>query len=106
MFKLVLIQNVLQSCRLLMRNLVDELPPNREHIVENLARSLMLVTALDSRIGYDGAMKSGKLSVAENITLKQAAEQLGYVRPEDFDRWVVPVAMTAPGTLLPGGGGG
>jgi fumarate hydratase class II len=66
----------------------------------------MLVTALDSRIGYDGAMKSGKLSVAENITLKQAAEQLGYVRPEDFDRWVVLVAMTAPGATLPRGGGG
>lgn len=106
MFKLALIQNVLQSCRLLTRNLVDELPPNREHIVENLARSLMLVTALNSRIGYDGAVKTGKLAVAENITLKQAAEQLGYVRPEDFDRWVVPVAITAPGAMLPGGGGG
>ena len=66
----------------------------------------MLVTALNSRIGYDGTVKSGKLTIAENITLKQAAEQLGYVRPEDFDRWVVPVAMTAPGALLPGGGGG
>jgi fumarate hydratase, class II len=37
--------------------------------------------------------------------LKQAAERLGYIRPEDFDRWVVPAAMTEPGAALPGGGG-
>jgi fumarate hydratase class II len=37
--------------------------------------------------------------------LKQAAERLGYVRPEDFDPWVVPPAMAEPGVALPGGGG-
>jgi fumarate hydratase, class II len=65
----------------------------------------MLVTALDPRIGYDRAVRIGKLALAESITLKQAAEQLGYVRPEDFDRWVAPAAMTVPGATLPGGGG-
>ena len=65
----------------------------------------MLVTALNTRIGYDKAVKIGKLALAENITLKQAADQLGYVRPEDFGRWVVPAAMTVPGATLPGGGG-
>ena len=112
-FKPVIIQNVLQSCRLLAdfrgqlraTTWCDELEPNRERIAENLARSLMLVTALNPRIGYDKAVRIGKLALAENITLKQAAEQLGYVRPEDFDRWVVPAAMTVPGATLPGGGG-
>jgi fumarate hydratase, class II len=50
-------------------------------------------------------VRIGKLTLAENITLKQAAERLGYVRPEYFDRWVVPAAMTEPGATLPGGGG-
>jgi fumarate hydratase class II len=65
----------------------------------------MLVTALSSRIGYDKAVRISKLALAENITLEQAAERLGFVRPEDFDRWVVPVAMTMPGATLPGGSG-
>ena len=85
--------------------MVDRPIPNRERIAANLAGSRTLVTALNSRIGYDKAVKIGKLALAENITLKQAAEQLGYVRPEDFDRWVVPAAMTEPGATLPGGGG-
>ncbi len=46
----------------------------------------MVVTALKPRMGYDRAVKIGKLALAENITLKEAAEQFGYVRPEDFDR--------------------
>jgi fumarate hydratase, class II len=111
-FKPVIIQNVLHSCRLLgdsavsfAVNMVARLQPNRERIADNLARSLMLVTALNPRIGYDKAVRIGKLALAENITLKQAAEQLGYVRPEDFDRWVKPAAMTQPGATLPGGGG-
>ena len=110
-FKPVIIHNVLQSCRLLTdsavsfaRNMVDRLEPNREHIAENLARSLMLVTALNPRIGYDKAVRIGKLALEENITLKQAASRLGYVEPDDFDRWVVPAAMTVPGATLPGGG--
>ena len=111
-FKPVIIHNVLQSCRLLADaaesfadNMVARLQPNREHIAENLAKSLMLVTALNPRIGYDKAVEIGKLALAENITLKQAAEKLGYVRPEDFDRWVVPAEMTTPGAILTGGGG-
>jgi fumarate hydratase, class II len=111
-FKPVIIFNVLQSCRLLAdaaasfaANMVDKLEPNREHIAENLAKSLMLVTALNPRIGYDKVVKIGKTALAENITLKDAAAKLGFVRPEDFDRWVVPAAMTTPGATLDGGGG-
>ena len=65
----------------------------------------MLVTALNPRIGYDKAVRIGKLALEEDITLKQAAARLGYVEPADFDRWVVPAAMTVPGATLPGGGG-
>ena len=63
------------------------------------------MTAPNPRIGYDEAVRIGKLALAENITLKQAAERLGYVRPADFDRLVGPAAMTEPGVTLPGGGG-
>jgi fumarate hydratase, class II len=109
-FKPVIIYDVLTSCRLLgdaaesfAHNMVDKLEPARERIAENLARSLMLVTALNPRIGYDKAVKIGKLALAENVTLKQAAEKLGYVSPEDFDRWVRPEQMTRPGATLAGG---
>ena len=110
-FKPVIIYNVLQSSRLLTdaaesfaRNMVDRLEPNREHIAENLGKSLMLVTALNPRIGYDKAVMIGKTALAENITLKEAAAKLGYVQPDDFDRWVVPAAMTKPGATLEGTG--
>ncbi len=110
-FKPVIIYNVLTSCRLLgdaaesfAHNMVDKLEPARERIAENLAKSLMLVTALNPRIGYDKAVKIGKLALAENVTLKQAAEKLGYVSPDDFDRWVRPEQMTTPGATLAGGG--
>ena len=110
-FKPVIIHNVLTSSRLLgdaaesfARNMVDKLEPARERIAENLAKSLMLVTALNHRIGYDKAVRIGKLALAEDVTLKQAAEKLGYVSPEDFDRWVRPEEMTQPGATLAGGG--
>jgi len=110
-FKPVIIHNVLQSCQLLADaatsfagNMIAKLEPNRDRIAENLAKSLMLVTALNPRIGYDNAVRIGKLALTENITLKQAAEKLDLVAPEDFDRWVVPAAMVHPGATLDGGG--
>jgi fumarate hydratase class II len=84
-------------------NMVEKLEPNRERIADNLARSLMLVTALNPRIGYDKAVAIGKKALAENLTLKEAAAQLGYVTPEDFDRWVRPEQMVEPGATLDGG---
>jgi fumarate hydratase class II len=110
-FKPVIIQAVLQSATLLAdaaesfaHNMVDKLEPNHARIAENLARSLMLVTALNPRIGYDKAVQIGKKALAENLTLRDAAEQLGHVKPEDFDRWVRPEEMTRPGATLAGGG--
>jgi fumarate hydratase, class II len=102
-FKPVIIYNVLQSCRLLTdaavsfaHNMVAKLTPNRPRIAENLAKSLMLVTALNPHIGYDKAVRIGKLALNDDITLKEAAQRLGFVTPEDFDRWVDPAAMTRP----------
>ncbi len=110
-FKPVIIYNVLGASRLLgdaaesfAHNMVDKLEPARERIAENLAKSLMLVTALNPRIGYDKAVRIGKLALAEDMTLKQAAEKLGYVSGEDFDRWVRPEEMTKPGATLAAGG--
>ena len=102
-FKPVIIYNVLQSCRLLgdaarsfADNMVAKLEPNLEHIAANLAKSLMLVTALNPHIGYDNAVRIGKLALAEDITLKQAAVKLDLVSADDFDRWVVPESMLYP----------
>ena len=81
-------------------NMVDKLAPNHARIAENLARSLMLVTALNPRIGYDKAVAIGKKALAEDLTLRDAAAQLGYVTPEEFDRWVRPEEMVHPGASL------
>jgi fumarate hydratase class II len=109
-FKPVIIQAVLQSVTLLAdatesfaHNMVDKLEPNLPRLAENLAKSLMLVTVLNPRIGYDKAVQIGKKALAENLTLRDAAEQLGYVSPADFDAWVKPEEMVNPGAALPGG---
>ena len=106
-FKPVIIQAVLQSAGLLAdaaesfaTNMVAKLEPNLDRIAENLAKSLMLVTALNPRIGYDKAVQIGKKALAENLTLKDAAAQLGYVAPADFDLWVRPAEMVHPGASL------
>ena len=106
-FKPLIIHNTLQSATLLADaahsfagNMVDKLQPNHERIAENLAKSLMLVTALNPHIGYDKAVAIGKLALNRNMTLRDAAAELGYVSNEEFDRWVVPAAMTRPGATL------
>ena len=109
-FKLVIIQAVLQSARLIgdaaasfAAHMVDKLEPNLPRIADNLAKSLMLVTALNPRIGYDKAVQIAKLALSQDITLKDAAARLGHVTPDDFDRWVRPESMTSPG-MGPGAG--
>jgi len=103
-FKPVIINAVLQSARLIAdaadsfaEHMVAKLEPNRRRIAENLAKSLMLVTALNPHIGYDKAVAIGKLALAEDITLREAAVRLGTVSGEAFDQWVRPEAMLAPG---------
>ena len=57
----------------------------------------MLVTALNTHIGYEKSAKIAKKAHKENKTLKEAAMELGYVSSEDFDKWVDPLKMV--GTL-------
>jgi fumarate hydratase class II len=108
-YKPVIIHAVLQSATLLAdaaesfaRNMVDKLEPNLAKIADNLAKSLMLATALNPHIGYDRAVAIAKLALHEDLTLRQAALRLGAVSTEDFDRWVKPEAMLKPGVSLPG----
>jgi fumarate hydratase class II len=99
-FKPVMIYNVLQSARLLgdacesfNDNLAIGIEPNYTRIRENLNNSLMLVTALNTVIGYDNAAKIAKTAYAENITLKEAAIKLGILSGEEFDEAVIPEDM-------------
>ena len=92
--------NFLQSCRLLadaMRsfraNCVAGIKANTDRMQSYLSSSLMLVTALNTHIGYENAAKIAKLAYSENITLKEAAESLGLLTPEEFDDIVRPEKM-------------
>ena len=71
--------------------------PNRARVRENVERSLMLVTALNPHIGYENAAKIALCAHRENLSLREAAQKLGLVSAEDFDRWVDPAKMTRPG---------
>jgi fumarate hydratase, class II len=102
-FKPVIIHNVLQSIRLLADasrsftdNAVAGIEPDRERIARLLNESLMLVTALNPKIGYDNAAKVAKKAHKEGTTLKQAALALGLLSKEEFDRWVRPETMLGP----------
>ncbi len=103
-FKPMIVHNFLQSARLLADGMesfnvhcVKGIAPNRARIGELMERSLMLVTALTPHIGYDRAGQIAKKAQHEGLTLKQAALQLGYVDEQQFDAWIVPLAMTHPG---------
>jgi len=102
-FKPVIIYNVLQSIRLLADgarsftdNCVAGIEADRARIEELLHRSLMLVTALNPKIGYDNAAKVAKKAHAEGTTLKEAAVALGLLTPEEFDELVRPERMLGP----------
>jgi len=99
-FKPMMIHNFLQSARLLgdaaesfNNNCAIGIQPNQEEITKNLNNSLMLVTALNTHIGYDNAAKIAKKAYAEKTTLKQAALDLGLLSADDFDRLVRPEDM-------------
>jgi fumarate hydratase class II len=103
-YKPVIVHNVLESCALLAdacQSFNDHclmgIEPNREVIARHVENTLMLVTALNEVIGYDNAAKVAKLAHSKNITLRQAAADLGLVRPEDFDTFVRPDNMVSPG---------
>ena len=95
--------NFLQSCRLLgdvMNSFTDNclvgLEANEARIAENLNRSLMLVTALTPKIGYDKAAEIAKKANHEGTTLREAAMALGYLTEKEFDETVRPELMVGP----------
>ena len=99
-FKPVMIRNLLHSTRLLAdvcgtfrEFCVEGLEPNRERIEELMHRSLMLVTALAPKIGYDKAAEIAKKAHHEGTTLKEAALALGYLTEEEYHDIVVPEKM-------------
>lgn len=99
-FKPLIIHNFLQSVRLLADGMdslrehcVDGMAANRARIAELMARSLMLVTALNPHIGYDKAAAIAKHAHHHGATLREAALALGYLSAEQFDAWVRPEDM-------------
>lgn len=99
-FKPMMIYNFLQSAELLgdaCESFNDKcavgIEPNHPRIKEHLQNSLMLVTALNTHIGYDKSAKIAKKAHQEGTTLKQAALDLAYLTEEEFDLWVVPSKM-------------
>ncbi len=73
---------------------LNDIELNRKKIRENLQNSLMLVTALNPKIGYDKASKIAKKAFAEGISLKQAAMKLKYLKSNEFDAIIDPLKMT------------
>jgi fumarate hydratase class II len=96
----LIINAFLQSCRLLADGMdsfrehcVQGLEPNRERIDQHVRESLMLVTALAPKIGYEKAAKIAARAHQEGTTLKAAAVASGFVTASDFDAWVRPDGM-------------
>lgn len=99
-FRPMVIHNYLQSVRLLADGLRSfnqhcavGIEPNRERISQLLNESLMLVTALNTHIGYDKAAEIAKKAHKEGLTLKASALMLGYLTEQQFDQWVRPEEM-------------
>ena len=99
-FKPVMIYNFLHSARLIGDGCVSfndkcaiGLEPIEKNIKKHVDNSLMLVTALNTKIGYYKAAEIAQKAHKEGTTLKEMAVKLGYVTPEQFDQWVVPANM-------------
>jgi fumarate hydratase class II len=76
---------------------VTGIQANREQIAQLMQRSLMLVTALAPKIGYDNAAKVAKAAHQRGTTLREEAIRAGFVTGAEFDRLVKPEKMTRPG---------
>ena len=100
-FKPVMAANIIQSAQLIgdacvsfTVNCIDGIEPNHKRIDELVNNSLMLVTALNTKIGYYKAAEIANKAHEEGTTLKASALALGYVTSEEFDAWVKPEDMT------------
>ena len=102
-FKPVMIANFLHSAKLIADVCVSfndkcasGIRAIPENIKKNLDNSLMLVTALNTKIGYYKAAEIAQTAHKEGLTLKQAALNLGYLTEAEFDQWVIPELMVGP----------
>ncbi len=99
-FKPLIIYNLLMSARLIgdacesfAKNCIAGIKVNTANVAKNLENSLMLVTALNTKIGYDNAAAIAKKAHKEGKTLREAAIELGLLTSEQFDEWVQPEKM-------------
>ena len=102
-YRPVIAYNILQSlkllsdgCRSFTKNAILGIEPNHDRINHNLYNSLMLVTALNPHIGYDKAAKAAKKAFSDQSSLRDAVVNLGFLSPEDFDKYVKPEEMIHP----------
>jgi len=102
-FKPVMIHNFLHSvrilkdsCRMFVEHCVNGIELNKEKIDWYVNNSLMLVTALSPKIGYDKAAKIAHTAHHEHLSLKEACLKLGYLTDKEFDQLVKPAEMTHP----------
>ena len=93
-FNFLMAANLLaDACDSFRKNCVVGIEPNDRYIRQHLENSLMLVTSLNTHIGYYKAAEIAKKAHKEHLTLKESALALGYVTAEEFDRWVKPEEM-------------
>jgi fumarate hydratase class II len=99
-FKPMMIYNFLHSARLIGDGCVsfndkcaEGIEPIEANIKKHVDNSLMLVTALNTKIGYYKAAEIAQKAHKEGTTLKEMAVKLGYLTPEEFDEWVIPAKM-------------
>ncbi|MGC6470637.1 MAG: class II fumarate hydratase [Flavobacteriales bacterium] len=99
-FKPMMAKNIIESARLLAdgcvsfnKNCAKGIEPNHSNLKKNLDNSLMLVTALNTKIGYEKAAKIAKTAHENGTTLKMEAVNLGFLTEEEFDQWVRPEDM-------------
>ncbi|MGB4599558.1 MAG: class II fumarate hydratase [Trichlorobacter sp.] len=102
-YKPVMVHNVLESiglladaCNAFNEHCAKGIEPDQQVIAEHLSNNLMLVTALTRHIGYDAAAAIAKTAHHQGQTLRQAALASGQVTAEQYDAWIVPLAMTRP----------
>jgi fumarate hydratase class II len=102
-FKPVIAKNVLQSirllsdvCRTFREFAVEGIRPNEARIAELVESSLMLVTALSPRIGYDKAAEIAKKAHRDGTTLRQSALTLGYLSADEYEELIRPERMAHP----------
>ena len=100
-FKPLFAYNIIESSKILgdaclsfSKNCIEGLKPNKKKIERFLKDSLMLVTALNSKIGYYKAAEIANKAYKEDITLKEACIELNYLSAKEFDKYVNPERMT------------